>query len=162
MSAQKTLEANRKLGIGRLIRLVRQDFLLRMERLTASQFDKSILLSCGTLMPLIDLEGTRSKEIARRLNVSKQTVMRSIKALIDHAFVECVDDPSDGRAYLVKFTPLGLERMAQIHAAVHQIEAEYDALVGRERMDVVRQVLKEIAYPERPPRARRTAPAPTP
>jgi len=117
-----------------------------MEQATAHFFDPPTLRICAPLMGLIDVKGTRSTELARRLGVTKQAVGRKIKALIDEGIVECESDPEDGRAFLVKFTRVGMKRMVDLQAAIKRVEKDLDRELGADRMRVTRDVLFEMAY----------------
>jgi DNA-binding MarR family transcriptional regulator len=145
-SRAEAIEAVRKQVLGRLLLLARESFFARMEAATAHLFDASTLRACGTLMPFIDVKGTRSTELARRMGISKQAVGRTIKVLVDGGLVECATDPEDGRAFLVKFTRAGMKRMADMHAAIRRVERDLEHEIGAERMRVTRDVLFEMAY----------------
>ena len=56
------------------------------------------------LFPHIDLAGTRSSEIARRMGISKQAVGQLVAELEQMGAVERTPDPADGRARLVRFS----------------------------------------------------------
>ncbi len=115
-------------------------------------FSASSLRTSGTLLPFIDVKGSRTTEVARRLGVTKQAVGRSIKILLDEGLVEFVSDPDDGRAFLIRYTPAGIKRLSQTHEAIRRVEQELDRELGTDRMCVVRDVLFEMAY-GRPSRA---------
>jgi DNA-binding MarR family transcriptional regulator len=80
--------------------------------------------------------------------VSKQAVARLVKELEEEGLLYREADGADGRAFLVKFTDAGLEYLTQMHKSISQIERDYERMVGRERMALVREVLGVIAYGE--------------
>jgi transposase len=55
------------------------------------------------LLPHVDLEGTRITELAERLGVTKQAVSQLVDDMERMGALVRVQDPSDGRAKLVKF-----------------------------------------------------------
>lgn len=55
------------------------------------------------LLPHLDLAGTRSTELAERMDVTKQAVSQLVGDLEEMGMLERVPDPSDGRAKLVRF-----------------------------------------------------------
>ncbi len=102
--------------------------------------------SSGALLPFIDLQGTRSVDLARRMGISKQAVTKLVKELLEQGLLERVDDDSDGRASLVVFTDRGLDYLLVMHEAIRKVEKEYEALVGKDEMQAARWALNLIAY----------------
>lgn len=102
----------------------------------------------GRLLPYLDIDGTRSVDVARRMGLTKQAVARLVKELEEDGLLYREPDGADGRAFLVKFTDAGLEYLTQLHKSISQIEREYERLVGRARMAMVREALAIIAYGE--------------
>ena len=140
------LQHARRHGIGRLLFLVRRDFLARLALKMEKRIGQALLQASATLLPFIDLEGTRSTELARRMGVSKQAVGKVIKELEELGFLTRSVDSADGRAFLVSFTETGIDYLLEMHAAINQIEKEYEAMVGAKQMDAVRAALGAIAY----------------
>lgn len=153
----QTLQVSRRYGIGRLLLLARRDFLERLaDRMRGDETVMSLAQghravmnqASGRLLPFIDLDGTRSVDLAKRLGVSKQAVGRLVKELEEAGLLHREPDGADKRAFLVKFTEPGLEYLRCMHASIQQIEDEYMALVGAERMQAVREALSLITYGE--------------
>ena len=149
----KGLQEARRHGLGRLLLLARQDFLQRLGRKLHGSGSGSIM-SRARLLPYLDVEGTRSTELARRMGVTKQAVARMVRELQDDGLLARDPDPADRRAFRVVFTPAGLRYIARMHRAINEIEREYEAFHGAERMRLVRETLDAIAYAERPSRQR--------
>lgn len=103
--------------------------------------------SSGDLLQYVDLEGTRSTELARRLGISKQAVGKTIHELEEEGLLKRAADCADGRAFLVSFTEAGVEFLLEGHKAIKQIEREYEDQVGAEAMTALRTALGAIAYP---------------
>jgi DNA-binding MarR family transcriptional regulator len=141
------LQASRRHGIGRLLLLARRDFLARLaERMNGD--NEAAMQARGRLLPYLDIAGTRSVDVARRMGVTKQAVARLVKELEEEGLLYREPDGADGRAFLIKFTDAGLEYLTQMHKTISQIERDYERMVGRERMALVREVLGVIAYGE--------------
>lgn len=141
----QALQASRRHGIGRLLLLARRDFLGRLvERMKAD--DDAVTQARGRLLPYIDVAGTRSVDLARRMGVTKQAVGRLVKELEEEGLLYREPDGADGRAFLVKFTEEGLAYLTRMHKCILQIERDYEKIAGRERMAQVREVLGLIAY----------------
>lgn len=139
----QALQASRRHGIGRLLLLARRDFL---ERLATKMVDDRIVQARGRLLPYIDVTGTRSVDLARRMGVTKQAVGKLVRELEEDGLLYRQPDGADGRAFLVKFTDAGLEYLSRMHKCISQIERDYARLVGREPMQVMREALSLIAY----------------
>ena len=141
----QTLQASRRHGIGRLLLLARRDFLARLaERMEAD--NDAVMQARGRLLPYIDVDGTRSVDLARRMGVTKQAVGRLVRELEEEGLLYRDADDADGRAFLVKFTEEGLAYLTRMHKCILQIERDYERLVGRERLAQVREALGLIAY----------------
>lgn len=141
----KSLQASRRHGIGRLLLLARQDFIARLgERMGGA--DDVAMQARGRLLPYIDVDGTRSVDLARRLGVTKQAVARMVRDLEDEGLLYRDADEADGRASLVRFTDAGLQYLTRMHRCILEIEREYERLVGKDQMAAVREALAAIAY----------------
>ena len=141
----KILREARRYGIGRLLLLARRDFITRLAARMNREGDMS-MYARGRLLPYIDIEGTRSIDLARRMGVTKQAVARMVKELEEEGLLSRETDDADGRASLVKFTDAGFDYMTQMHKVITQIEREYERAFGQEKMEQVREVLSAIAY----------------
>lgn len=142
----QALQASRRYGVGRLLLLARADFLDRLiDHMGGSE---TTMQARGRLLPYIDLDGTRSVDLARRMGITKQAVGKLVKELEEDGLLRREPDGADGRAFLVKFTESGQEYLARMHKSIQQIESEYTTLVGTERMRALREALTLIAYGE--------------
>lgn len=144
-SRLQALQASRRYGIGRLLLLARRDFLTRLSERMGGDND-AVTQARGRLLPYLDIDGTRSVDIARRMGMTKQAVARLVKELEQEGLLCREADGADGRAFLVKFTEDGLAYLTRMHKCISQIERDYERMVGPERMAVVRDVLGIIAY----------------
>lgn len=148
------LRAVRATGVGRMLLLARKEFVTRVrEKITAhARGDDAILPpSWSGLLPYIDIDGTRSTVLAQRAGVSKQAVGKIVRELEALGLLARLDDPDDGRAFLVVFTELGLQRLVDTHHAIDEVEAEYEAQLGPRNMAILRESLRTLVYPAGPP-----------
>ena len=136
----------RKHGIGRLLLLARRDFLNRLAAKMGEQEGPSQVWSRGHLLPYIDIEGTRSTELARRIGVSKQAVAKVVKELEEVGFLERAADDADGRAFLVKFTESGLEYLMRMHDAITKVERDYEHEFGTGQIRALKATLSAMVY----------------
>jgi DNA-binding MarR family transcriptional regulator len=137
----------RKHGIGRLLLLSRRDFLTRLSEKMEATGGPAQVWSRGRLLPYIDLEGTRSTELAKRLGVSKQAVGRVVRELEEDGLLARALDEADGRAFLVTFTESGLEYLMRMHDAIRKVERDYEREFGADAIRALKATLKAIAYP---------------
>jgi len=89
----------------------------------------------------IDADGTRPTDLAASIGVSRQAIHQTINELIDVDLLELVNDPSDGRAKLVRVTAAGRENIAAAKSALSQIEARLRRRIGSENVDALRSAL---------------------
>ena len=101
-------------------------------------------LAHTTLLPHIDLEGTRATEIARRAGVSKQAVGQLVDELVAMKMLSRSRDPLDGRAQLVRFTDAGIAQLLAGLDALDVIEVELGARVGALAVDRLRRDLSRV------------------
>jgi len=98
----------------------------------------------------IDPGGSRITRLAAAAQVTKQTAGFLVEQLERSGYVERVPDPTDGRARLVKITARGYAAREEVLPALAEVEAEWLAHIGSERMAQLREtltMLREIADP---------------
>jgi DNA-binding MarR family transcriptional regulator len=88
--------------------------------------------------------GSRLTELAEQTGVTKQTAGFLVDQLERAGYVQRVADPSDGRARLVRIAERGERTLPIAAAIVAEIEAEWAAHLGRDRMDQLRLLLGEL------------------
>ncbi len=143
----KELQESRRYGIGRLLLLARRDFISRLADKMKGNGDGAMAMQArGRLLPYLDVNGTRSTDLAHRMGVTKQAVARMVKELEEEGLLSREVDVADGRAFLIKFTGTGLNYLSRMHKCINGIERDYERMAGREQMNNVRQTLALIAY----------------
>lgn len=112
----------------------------------------------GHLVVLLDLEreGARSAELARRAEMTRQSMGELVADLEALGYVERQPDPGDRRARIVLPTGRGLILIAEARRAVAQVEADAARRLGRERFIQLGQSLAELAAPGRDSTARKS------
>jgi DNA-binding MarR family transcriptional regulator len=109
-------------------------------------------LSLATTVALtqLDLEGTRISVLAERAGMTKQSMGQLVAELESLGYVTRSPDIADRRATLVQFTEAGWRFLLDAAAVKREIEAEYAALLGADRLDALRTMLEKMAaYPSR-------------
>jgi DNA-binding MarR family transcriptional regulator len=102
---------------------------------------KDVRGSHTALLPHIDLEGTRTTEIARRMGVTKQAVNQALGEIEAMGLVKRIPDPSDGRAKLVRFTTKGRRELLLGLQVLAEIEVELASSIGEARL---RRIHKDL------------------
>ncbi|SHK17250.1 DNA-binding transcriptional regulator, MarR family [Pseudonocardia thermophila] len=95
-------------------------------------------------------DGSRTSELAEQAGVTKQTAGFLVEQLEKQGYVERVPDPADGRARLVRIAPRGAEAAEFAAKIVAEVEEEWRAHLGPERMAQLRDALmalREITDP---------------
>jgi DNA-binding MarR family transcriptional regulator len=86
------------------------------------------------VMILIDLEGTRVGELARRAGVTKQSMAEAVAGLERRGYVRRRPDPTDGRAQLVELTDAGWVALRRGRAVAESVHDRWTALIGERDM----------------------------
>lgn len=113
------------------------------ERL-AEQGHPAVRPAHGAVFQFLDDAGTRVSVLARRAQMTKQSMAELVAHLEAHGYVERVADPGDGRAKLVRATDRGREVFAIAPVAMADVEARLDERLGAEKMRRLRKLLEEL------------------
>ncbi len=74
--------------------------------------------------------GARIGELARQAQLSKQTMTELVSYLEKHDYVYRARDPSDGRAWIIRFTERGSALDQVARKALQETEAEWAQALG--------------------------------
>lgn len=97
-----------------------------------------------SLLPHIDLEGTRITDLAERLGVSKQAASQLVDDLEQLGVLAREPDPDDARAKRVVFTPLGRNGLLEGLSLLRELERELASQIGNQPMAELRRALVAI------------------
>ncbi len=143
----------RRLSIGRALpsaaRLFARDTLAVVRRHGFGEVNEGVLGLCR----LLDGDGTRLTELARRARMTKPAMAELVTRADALTLVERLPDPTDGRARAIRFTPHGFRLLDAARTGVAEAEARMVAVTGAPF--VVELVAGLSAYAaDRPSRAR--------
>jgi DNA-binding MarR family transcriptional regulator len=127
--------------------LLREPFRLGSEELhrrIAARGHPDIRAPHGDVFAYLDAGGTRVSELARRAQITKQSMAELVEHLERHGYVERVADPADRRAKLVRATARGRAVYAVARDVIAEIECEWTALLGARKMRRLRELLQEL------------------
>jgi DNA-binding MarR family transcriptional regulator len=143
------IRETREQHIGRLFLRASRSFAALATRKLKERGHEGLGTAHTALLPHVDLGGTRATALAERAGMSKQAVGQVVRDLERQGYVERQPDPSDSRATLVRFTEAGWRFLRDAGDVKREIEAEYGAALGEERMRLLRSALNDLlAYEE--------------
>ena len=98
----------------------------------------------GNVFGFLDREGTQVSELARRAQITKQSMADLVAHLERHGYVERVPDPRDRRAKLVRATARGARSTRSRATSIAELEREWTARLGARKMRRLRELLQEL------------------
>jgi DNA-binding MarR family transcriptional regulator len=98
------------------------------------QTGKPLRIAHTTLLPHVDLEGTRLTDLATRLQVTKQAAGQLVDELVEMKMLERVADPDDARAKLVRFTRRGRDALLHGLGTLASLEGDLATALGEKTM----------------------------
>jgi DNA-binding MarR family transcriptional regulator len=96
------------------------------------------------LFRVIDAQGTRPSELARRAGVTPQAMAEIVRYLEGRGYVERIPDESDGRGRIVRLTPRGHEAFDVAGRVFVELERHWEKQLGVSRMAQLREMLGEL------------------
>lgn len=103
----------------------------------------------GCVFGNIVADGMRLTELAERAGMTKQGVGEAVSDLERLGYVERVPDPDDGRAKIIRLTERGASAQRAGFQIIAEIEREWTARFGKERVEALRAILLDITGAER-------------
>ena len=98
----------------------------------------------GFAMQAIGVDGTTASELGRRLGVSKQAAGKTVDRLARLGYVERAASAADGRAKVVRLTPLGLDMLTRSAEIFDRLRAEWVATLGADQVAAVESALRAV------------------
>ncbi len=91
---------------------------------------------------LVGRENVTNGDLARHLRITKQSASEVVAVLEAAGIVRRAPHPTDRRARVLILTDAGRTKLDEGRRRWHELEDEWGALVGRDRLEVVRDVLE--------------------
>jgi DNA-binding MarR family transcriptional regulator len=98
----------------------------------------------SVLVPLLEEDGLRMGEIARRAGISKQTMTTMVRLCERGGLVERRPDPEDGRAMLVHLTAKAERFRPAAERVLGRLERDAARALGDRRLASLRGSLKDL------------------
>lgn len=102
-------------------------------------------LAQSNLLGHLARSGTRQGVLAERSGLSKQAAQQLVDDLVAAGVLVRVPDPTDRRARIVRYTPLGLAAMADGNRIKLAIEAEFARRLGDRDLAKLRKILARLS-----------------
>lgn len=99
----------------------------------------------SVLIPLLEEDGLRMGEIARRARLSKQTMTTMVRLCERDGLVERRPDPDDGRATRVHLTAKARRFQPTAERVLARLERDARRSLGEPRLAELRGSLKELS-----------------
>jgi DNA-binding MarR family transcriptional regulator len=93
----------------------------------------------------VPLTGARPVALALAAGMTKQAMGKLLDQCVAWGLVQRAPDPLDGRACLVRFTPLGIDWLGAFERATRQAQAEFRDEIGAQVATVVELGLEAYA-----------------
>ncbi len=98
------------------------------------------------VLALLDEEPRETQaQIADSLGYDRSQIVRLLDELEDRELVLRKRDPDDRRRHVVKMTPAGREKLAELRAIIEGIEQEYMAPLSAAERDTLHELLTKLA-----------------
>lgn len=115
-----------------------------LERVAATPGLPRLRPAHTSLLPHIDLEGTRITDLAERRGISKQAVSQLVDELVQFGVLARVRDPEDARVTRVVLTERGRAGLFEGLEVLLALEDELVAAVGARKMKDLRGALLAV------------------
>lgn len=90
-------------------------------------------------------DGVRLTDLAESAQITKQSMGYLIDYLERHGYIQRAPDPADGRAHLIRLTERGKAVEQTAREIILNVEAEWSALLGEQRMAQLHGTLRDLA-----------------
>lgn len=112
-------------------------------RVNASGFD-DISLADSDILVLLEPEGIRLTELARRRQVTKQAAHEQVHSLVKRGYLALEADPDDRRARIVRYTRKGLSLTKALADIKRQLHRKVTDAIGADRLRALRETLAVV------------------
>jgi len=96
------------------------------------------------VMMMIEPGGSRPAELARRAQITRQSISEALAGLVAEGFIEMQDDPEDGRAKVAVLTKDGWKALRLGLEGVLATHEHWERLVGTAKMQRLMKLLREL------------------
>ncbi len=129
--------------VGRAVRLA---YIHMMDEINAGIAEQYAFATpaINQVMAVIDSEGSRVTDLARRSNMTKQSMGELVDRMEELGMVVRRSDPNDRRAKLVHLTDYGWETMRTGYEVSRDLHRHWEALLGKQKTSQLIALLDEL------------------
>lgn len=132
-------------SLSRNLRIVSEWSVARFYQALHKRGHQGIRRSHELVLVPLRLEGSRVVDLAAIGAVTKNAISQVANDLERLGYIERTDDPQDGRARLLGYSPLGLQLLADATQAGEEVEQQIAAIIGKDRAAELVRLLAELA-----------------
>lgn len=141
----KTGEKQFKHNLGRDLSFLNRELARGLMQKSVARGHKGLKLNWDTVFLNLDFrEGSRVVDLAQVNGLTKQGMSQIVAEIEQHDYITKKDDPSDGRARKIKLTTKGKKLIQDSMEAYEELEAEYEALIGLEKLQILKEIVSEL------------------
>ncbi len=131
--------------LGQVLMMAVRDFQRRLDADLAERGVQGIRAGHRKVFMQLARDGAcRSADLAAKIGVRPQSMMKTVHELEDLGLVSRTADPSDSRAKLITFTAAGRAFIDELSRSTEIVWAQYEALVGEQALQGVVGVLAQL------------------
>lgn len=135
--------------IGALLRIPFQATVAHVRQQLVEAGFTDLTMAHFTVFQHLPPTGARVSALAVQAQITKQSMGALVEHLEQCGYVERRPDPTDRRASIVQLTDRGKALVGVARAALQELEDEWEAYLGADRMTHLRSALRDlIAYIE--------------
>lgn len=127
-------------------RALRDDMLANGHRAGFTEMSASHNAVFATLGP----EGSRAADMAARIGITRQSMGEVVRDMVRLGILEMVEDPSDRRAKLVRYTAYGEKVAQEGFNHIMEVEKIFRDEFGAADLETTRKVLRRVREMLRP------------
>lgn len=145
MAGEKSGEMQFKHNLGRDLAFLSRDLSRSLMDKSVARGHKGLKLNWDTVFLNLDFrEGSRVVDLAQINGLTKQAMSQIVAEIEQQGYIAKREDPSDGRARKIVLTSKGKKLIQDSMEAYGELEAEYEALIGREKLDALQEIAAEL------------------
>lgn len=132
--------------LGQVLMMALRDFQYRLDADLAKRGVRGIRSRHRKVFMHLERNGaSRSVELAEKIGVRPQSMMKTVHELEELGLVTRSSDPSDSRAKLVAFTAQGQAFIDELIRSTQNVWAQYAALVEESELQQAMQLLSRLS-----------------
>ncbi len=139
-----------KHNLGRDLSFLSREMSRSLMQKSVARGHDGLKLNWDTVFLNLDFrEGSRIVDLAQINGLTKQAMSQIVAEIEQHGYVAKKDDPDDGRARKIMLTAKGKKLIQDSMEAYDELEAEYEGLIGREKLDQLIAIVSELVTARR-------------